>query len=353
VFAPVAPSPTSTPSGTPSLTASPTATRTATGTPPPSATASVSFGISPTGSVTGSPTASVTATPTPSPSNLCSTPNPSPAPLTPGSVLAIRIGSGRTPLSSSSVAREVYIDELNPATGDRLQSIGPLPDGAPVYHPTTGALVSAGCTLNSQFVTDGYATRSADGFSVALGCYATTVGTSISSSIPKHVVTVHSDGSVRSRGTWTSGANQVRSVATVDGSAFWAGSSLGAEYIVPSTNVNVSSVATVIASTASFSYRGVALLNGGLYGANSGSTTLSSVNLIGGNAAAAAAPTASPAPAPASLPGVATGLTTTASLVFQDAFTLWTVDFSALSAAVVKYTRPDAGVATSWTRADG
>ena len=52
---------------------------------------------------------SLTATPTPSPSNLCSLPTgPSGGqPLTSGSVLAIRIGDGRSSLQTSSFAREV------------------------------------------------------------------------------------------------------------------------------------------------------------------------------------------------------------------------------------------------------
>ena len=213
-------------------------------------------------------------------------------------------------------------------------------------------ILAAGCTLNSQYITDGYATRSVDGFSVALGCYALPLNAPVNSSATKHILTIHADGSVRSRGVFTSGALQLRSLATVDGSAFWVGSSFGAEYVIPSTTVNTSS--SVLISSTSFGYRGVTLFNGGFYGAlSTTSGTYSQVQLIGGAASVNSAPAASPAPAPTALPGITTGITTTASLVFADALTLYVIDYTTLTQSLTKYTRADGALSSAWTKAEG
>lgn len=302
---PFVPSPSSTPTSTPTTSGSPSGTRTSTAASSTSATATISSGVSATSTGSVSATATVTASPTPSSSAFCRGPTGAAAPFSAGSILAIRVGDGRSALqTSTSIAREVFVEEWNPSTNVLVQTIR-IPDGAPVYD-ANGMLVSAGCGLNAQYVTDGYATRSVDAVSVVLGCFALPVGSTITSATPKNIVLIRADGTITSAGVYTSGAAQLRSVATIDGSAFWIGGSFGADFVVPSRNVSAPAVAVPITTTAN-SYRGVGLFQGGLYGSNAGTTT-SQVQLLGGLAFAASPPTSSPAPTPYALPGVSNGL---------------------------------------------
>lgn len=63
--------------------------------------------------------------------------------MDPSSVVLVRVGDGRTPLSATNLGAPVYVDELNPVTGALRQSIGPLP----------------GCVMSSQYNTGARALR--------------------------------------------------------------------------------------------------------------------------------------------------------------------------------------------------
>ena len=127
--------------------ASPSASVTAPPSSTASATATSSGGISPSTSATATPSPSLSASPsstgTPSNSPICGAPVVSGAPLDPSSVVLVRVGDGRTPLSATNLGAPVYVDELNPVTGALRQSIGPLP----------------GCVMSSQYNTGARALR--------------------------------------------------------------------------------------------------------------------------------------------------------------------------------------------------
>lgn len=225
------PTPAATPSNTASNTPSNSATSTASATfgvtasstMSRSLTASVSATASLTSSpsLTASPTSSLTATPTPSPSKLCSTPTAA-APFTPGSVLAIRVGDGRAALQTTTVGREVFVDEYDLVSGARIQSIA-LPTGPAAYAADGTPLATTGCTLNAGVVTDGLPGRAADGSFVAVACYAVPIGGTISSGTAgtKVIYRLFPDGTFAPHTVFTSGATQVRSVATADGTCEW------------------------------------------------------------------------------------------------------------------------------------
>jgi hypothetical protein len=182
-----------------------------------SASVSATASLTPSASLTASPPATTTPTPTPSPSKLCSTPTAA-VPFTPGSVLAIRVGDGRAALQTSTVGREVFVDEYDVASGARLQSIA-LPAGPAAYAADGTPLATTGCTLNAGVVTDGLPGRAADGSFVAIACYAVGLGGAITSgtSGTKVIYRLFPDGTFAPHTVFTSGATQVRSVATADG----------------------------------------------------------------------------------------------------------------------------------------
>lgn len=77
--------------------------------------------------------------------------------------------------------------------------------------------ITAGCTLNAQYTSDGMTVRAADAGTVYLACYAQPFGATITAAGLKTIVAIRPDGSVTPHTVFTSGATQIRSVATVDG----------------------------------------------------------------------------------------------------------------------------------------
>lgn len=116
----------------------------------------------------------------------------------------------------------------------------------------------------------------------------------------------------------------------------------------------LNATATIEVSTNANSYRGVALLAGGLYAANANTASSYQVHLIGGTTAVNVAPIASPAPAPTPLPGLATLVHTATSVVFADGgLTMWVVDSGSGPNTITKYTRPTTALASNWVRSAG
>ena len=143
-------------------------------------------------------------------------------PFTPGNLVVYRVGDGGTALSGAGAP--IFLDEYN-VGGTRIQSF-PLPttSSGPV-----NALVAAG---NSS--SEGLMTRSVDGrylmftgYKAAVG--AANVGSSASSTTPRTVARVDVAGSMDTSTALTdlSSTSNPRSVASVDGTAFWAGGGAG------------------------------------------------------------------------------------------------------------------------------
>jgi hypothetical protein len=131
---------------------------------------------------------------------------------------------------------------------------------------------------------------------------------------------------------------------------YWLGSSFGALAVRGGLNATTSIEVTTNAN----SYRGVALLAGGLYAANANTASSFQVHLIGGTTAVNVAPIASPAPAPTALPGLPSLLHTSTSVVFADGgLTMWVVDSGSGPNTITKYTRSTTALASSWVRATG
>ena len=143
-------------------------------------------------------------------------------PFTPGNLVVYRVGDGATTLSAAGAP--VFLDEYN-VSGTRIQSF-PLPTTS---SGSVNALVAAGNSAS-----EGLLTRSADGrylmftgYKAAVG--AANVGTSSSSTTPRTVARVDNSGSTDTSTALTdlSTGSNPRTVASVDGTAFWAGGGAG------------------------------------------------------------------------------------------------------------------------------
>ena len=181
VFAPQPPSS----SPTPSFGSSPTASRTGTasvsssGSVPPSATA----------------TRSMTATPTSSATPFCAPPTASPVPFSQGHLVLLRIGDGRTPLAASNIAREAFIDTVDPATGNIVQTIA-LPTGPAFFNGTGNGVTASGCTFNAVNLINGIISRSMDGKTVGMVCLPLASGAVPATTGNKTIMILRSDGSL-------------------------------------------------------------------------------------------------------------------------------------------------------------
>ncbi|MBS1712713.1 MAG: hypothetical protein JST30_00100 [Armatimonadetes bacterium] len=143
------------------------------------------------------------------------------APFTPGNIVVSRVGDGSAALNSAATA--VFLDEYTPA-GILVQTIA-LPtalDGENRILTSSGSATS-----------EGFVALSVDGKGVAIAGYDAPVGTasiagSSSATFNRVVGWVKADGTVDTR-TNIDGydGNNVRSVCTVDGSAFWTGGTAG------------------------------------------------------------------------------------------------------------------------------
>ena len=276
-----------------------------------------------------------------------------PRPFSAGSVLVTRTGDGRTPLAASHVSREAFVDEVNPSTGEIIQSIR-FPDGAPVWDAAGNLAGFPGCTLTSQYVTDGMPARAADGTFVAFACYSQGLYAAIGTAGVRQIVRFNPDGSFASQVLFSSGASQVRGLATVDGSWYYVGSSYGVYAVKSGVNpggaANITVPVYVTPTTGLF--RGMASLAGGIY-AGTATSGIAQVQLVGGAAGVSAGPTVSPAPAPLSLPGLPNGAGGTAAIYFESPTVLWVTDWQNSASMLSKYTRASGDIASFWSTAPG
>ena len=192
------------------------------------------------------PTRSSTPLPSVSPAGFCRAPASAPTPFRFSSVVALRVG-GRTgvPVNSSSpVAREAFLDEIDSVTGEIVQTIA-LPVGLPTYTFNTASAPvpeSAGCLMNGGNRLAGLISRSADGNFLAVAGIATVegaTGTTLSNAVVSTWL-VGMDASITLSGltnsTITLGSSSVGSTfvlsannqaltvsgaATKDGSSVW------------------------------------------------------------------------------------------------------------------------------------
>ena len=180
---------------------------------------------------------------------------------TPPYVVVERVGDGSAALTSAGTA--VFLDEYS-LTGTLLSSY---------EMPTTGTttLVDSG-TAGS----DGEINTSADGNYLLVPGYDTTVGTagvtgSVSTAIPREVATLSGTGTLVQTTLNNFSANNIRSVASPDGSTLF--TSGGNSGIVSLTSGTSGTAGTVI-TTGSTNNRSLTLANNQLYLSTASGTTL-------------------------------------------------------------------------------
>ena len=162
------------------------------------------------------------------------------AAFTAGNIVVYRVGAGAAALSSA--ATQVFLDEYTTA-GVLVQSI-PLPTA------TSGmqdALTASGTATSEGLISD-----SANGRELLLTGYDATVGTaSVNSTMaaadPRVVGIVAANGMVDTSTVLTNfgTANNIRSAASVDGSALYVGCATGAAYTTPDSTAVPSTLDTI------------------------------------------------------------------------------------------------------------
>jgi hypothetical protein len=173
-------------------------------------------------------------------------------PFTPGNLVVYRVGTGAAALSSA--ATPVFLDELTTA-GTAVGSV-PL--------PTTVSGSQKALTSSGSATSEGLLTRSADGRYIVLTGYNAAVGTasvasSASATVNRVIGRVAGDGTVDTSTALTDAdtGNNVRSVASVDGSSFWvSGAADGIRYAATlgaTTSTQLSTTVTNLRQTAIFS----------------------------------------------------------------------------------------------------
>jgi hypothetical protein len=186
------------------------------------------------------------------------------APFTPGNIVVVRVGDGSATLTSAATA--TFLLEYTPA-GVLVQTLA-LPTAA---SGTNSILTNTGSSTS-----DAVLTRSADGRYLVLTGYDAAVGTltltaTASSTNNRVIGRVAANGTIDTStrigdafsGTSTSGAN-IRSAATVDGTAFYAvGSNTGVRY-VPFGTAGATAT-TALTTAAPTNNRAVGIYGGNLY----------------------------------------------------------------------------------------
>jgi uncharacterized repeat protein (TIGR01451 family) len=188
-----------------------------------------------------------------------------PQPFGAGDVLVYRIGdgSGGTLFTTGGLTNAVLIDEYNPYTDALVQSIA---------MPTSSVGSVNALTQNSNFGAGGILSVSADGNSVEFAGDTDSPGGTASTS-NQDIAVLNVNGSLNTS-TVDTGAYTVRSVASVNGTTFYEGSSSGAEY----TTLGASGASTPL--TASFTGRVVEIENNQLY-ISSDTSTVTGVGTVG------------------------------------------------------------------------
>src|ERR1041385_3031396 len=158
-----------------------------------------------------------------------------PSPFTSGDLVVYRVGDGSAALGSGGTA--VFLDEYTPA-GVLVQSIAMPTTG------TSGRLVASGSAT-----TEGFLTRAEDGRYLVVPGYDAALGATVTSSttVPRVIGRVDGSG-VLDAGTSdveTSGAGNIRSACSVDGTRYWSSSSSQGQRTI----VHGATTATVISTT--------------------------------------------------------------------------------------------------------
>jgi Immunoglobulin I-set domain/Thrombospondin type 3 repeat len=140
------------------------------------------------------------------------------ASITPGNLVVVRIGDGSATLTSAATA--VFLDEYTPA-GSFVQTIA---------LPTTANGAQKQLTNSGVATSEGFLTLSTNGQYLVNAGYGTTLGTAgvastTSASVPRVVARVDMNGNIDTSTALgdSYSANNIRSAASVDGSAFWTG----------------------------------------------------------------------------------------------------------------------------------
>lgn len=192
----------------------------------------------------------------------------------PNSIVVYRVGDGASILRS--VSTKVFLDEFSPS-GTLIQSIA-MPTST---SGTNGALTASGTSTS-----EGLMTRSTDGTYLVMTGYNTDTGyvgvTSADAALVKRVVgRVDATGAINTStilGLTAFSGNNIRGVASVDGTSFWiSGANSGVRYApLGDTSIRVSSTASSYVSN----YRGVQIFNNQLF-VTSGSGSFKGLSTVG------------------------------------------------------------------------
>ncbi len=188
-----------------------------------------------------------------------------PSGFTPGNLVIYRVGDGSAFAQSEAV--KVFLDEYTP-TGTLVQSVE-MPS---VTAGNNKAFVASG-TASSE----GLLTRSVDGKYLVLTGYGAPVGTAgvaststTTDGVLRVIGRVGADASIDTSTTTTShSSNNIRGIASLDGSAFWTtGGVSGVRY----ETLGGSGAGAMISNTIN-NLRGIAISNGQLYASTASGTT--------------------------------------------------------------------------------
>jgi hypothetical protein len=193
-----------------------------------------------------------------------------PAQFAVGNLVVLRIGDGLSTLSSA--AQPTFLDEYTP-TGVLVRSV-PL--------PTAVAGANFQCTNSGTATSEGYLTLSADGRYLVCAGYGANPGTtsvagSASASVPRVIARIDMMGNVDTSTGLNNAfsANNVRSAASADGTAFWvAGANSSISY------ATLGNATTVLVSNTQPNCRVVSIFNGQLY-TSSASGSFTCVSTVG------------------------------------------------------------------------
>ncbi len=246
-------------------------------------------------------------------------------PFTPGNIVISRVGDGSAALNSNATA--VFLDEYT-TSGVFVQTVA---------MPTALSGDNRVFTSSGSATSEGYIVRSSDKASVCLGGYDAVVGTAgvaatASATVNRVIGLVKADGTVDTKTALSDAfdGSNIRSVATVDGTAFWpAGqggsgkqATAGVRYVpygIGQTSLQLSADVT--------NTRCAEIINGQLY-LSTGSGTYKGVNTVGTGLPTTSGQTIS------LLPGFDPNTTSTASpyaFDFAGSTTLYVADDRALT----------------------
>jgi hypothetical protein len=240
---------------------------------------------------------------------------PARAQFTPGNLVVERVGDGSAGLTSN--ATPTFLDQYLPSTLNQAIPVNTvaLPTTVIGQNPAPGTALavtdSGSATSNGQF------TRSADGTLLLVPGYNASVGTtgvagSAPGTINRSIGVVNTAGTVTSTTGFSNGpSNNYRSVATVDGTSFWAstagtGTTPGILYVPPAGVGSVTAATTI----ANGNFRNVVIAGNSLFASSASATPGIGIHLIG---TAGTLPTS--ATTPTLLPG--TSVTGTSPYGFQ------------------------------------